>query len=261
MDTLNFFKQMQDVEGIPDEHRPFLLSADPSAPAVLLVHGFTANPSEMRQVAEYLHARGMTCLAVRLPGHATTAEDLAGRSWEEWLQAVEQGFLALSQSSDRIYGVGMSTGSLLLLALALKQELTGLVLCSPYLKVQHRLAAHAGWLRYFRPYHTKPAGIARAGYYSKRPLAGVHQINRLIRQVKKNLKKITIPVLAMNGAGDATIEVDSGRQLYDRLGSELKVYLRFGPDAPHVLTGRENPHQSSVFALTYWFIHVLAARR
>ena len=261
MDTSEFLEHIHSTEDVQEAHRPFFLQAGPASPAALLVHGFTANPEEMREIAEYLHGRGTTCLAVRLPGHATNPEDLAGRTWEEWLEAVEQGFLFLSEFSDRIYGVGMSTGSLLLLALAMKQDPAGLVLCSPYLKVQHRLAAHAGWLRYFRPYHMSPRTETRAGYYNKRPLAGVHQINRLIRLVKRHLRDITVPVLAMNGAGDATIEIDSGRQLYAELGSELKIYLRFGPEAPHVLTGRENPHQESVFALTHWFIRALEAHK
>lgn len=261
MDTLDCFKQLHAIDSVPEEHGSFLLSAAPSSPAVLLVHGFTATPMEMREIAEYLHARGMTCLAVRLPGHGTTPEDLAARTWEEWLQAVEQGFLALSQSFDRIYGVGMSTGTLLLLGLAMKQDLAGLVLCSPYLKIQHRLARYAGWLRYFSPYHVPSHTKTKPGYYRKRPLAGVHQINRLIKQVRQHLEGIVVPVLAMNGAGDETIEVDSGRQLYKQLGSDLKVYLRFGPDSPHVLTGRENPHQDSVFALTHWFIKVLETQR
>jgi carboxylesterase len=212
----------------------------------------------MRPLADYLHAQGMTCLVVRLPGHATSPEDLSHRRWEEWLAAVETGYDKLAAWHSRIYGIGMSTGCLVLLALALKKKLDGLVLCSPYLAIQHRLAGQAWWLRYFRPYYPSPGSNAeRDGYYSKRPVAGVHQINRLIRHLESNLKKITVPVLAMNGEGDQTVDIESGRRIYEELGSRPKIYLRFGPETPHVLIREGNPHFKYIFRLTSIFINEL----
>lgn len=237
------------------EDLPFILQAPGGAAAVILVHGFTASPLEMRPLAEFLHGEGLTCLAVRLPGHATSPEDLGGRVWEEWLECAAQAYAHLASQHGRIYAVGMSTGCLVLLALALEMHLSGLVLCSPYLKVRHRYAGHAWWLRHIRPFH--PASPTSSGYYSKRPVAGVHQINRLIRYLDKKLAEIAAPVLAMNGEGDMTIDIESGRMLYEKLGGNPKIYLRFGPDTPHVLTGKENPHYRSVFELTAAFISTL----
>jgi carboxylesterase len=239
-----------DVADLPFCHRPAGATA-----AVLLVHGFAATPWEMRSLAGHLAGRGYACLAVRLPGHGTTPEDLAGRHWEEWLEVVINGHDLLGNLYPRVYGVGQSTGALLVLAAARQRQSKGVVLLSPYLRLQHRLAPLAGWLRYVCPYQRKPAnGAAARHYYARRPLAGVHQINRLLRSLKPGLGEIKAPALAIHGTGDRTVDIDSGRQLVERLGSQVRVYERLGPEVPHVLTDSANPHRDVVFELTGTFL-------
>ena len=255
MDFSDFVKQA-DVDGVAsEEHLPFLLESS-STHAVLLVHGFTGSPLEMRSLAEFLFTDGVTCLGVRLPGDGTTPHDLAKKRWEDWFATVEDNFLWLTQQYRQIYVVGMSTGCLLLLALALKHRLAGLALCSPYLKVKHPLAGHSGWLQYLRPFHPAPAttGARQGGYYKQRPVAGVHQINRLCRYLKPRLKDINAPVLALNAAGDQTVDIESGRLLYEALGSAAKIHVRFGADTPHVLTDQGSPQRETVFHLVREFI-------
>ncbi len=248
-------------EGVRDDDLPFAVVPAGSVAAVLLVHGFSATPWEMRTLAAYLTKRGFASLAVRLPGHGTTPEDLATRRWEEWLVTVTSGYDLLAARFPRVYGAGLSTGSLLLLALALQRQPTGLILLSPYLRLRHRLAPFAGWLRYLKPYQTRPLGSAEAAhYYPRRPLAGVHQINRLLRSLPSRLGAITSPVLAIHGEGDRTVDIDSGRRLVERLGSEIKVYERLGPEAPHVLTAAENLHRGAVFDLINKFLGELEAQ-
>jgi len=248
-------------EGVRDDHLPFVVAPAGAGAAVLLVHGFSATPWEMRTLAAYLAKRGFACLAVRLPGHGTSPEDLAGRRWEEWLAAVVDGYDLLATRFPRVYAAGLSTGSLLLLALARQRHPAGLILLSPYLRLRHRLAPFAGWLRYLKPYQQRPLGSAEAAhYYSRRPLAGVHQINRLVRAIAPRLGEITLPVLAIHGEGDQTVDIDSGRALVDRLGSKIRVYERLGPEAPHVLTAAENPHRGAVFDLIGKFLEEIEAQ-
>lgn len=237
------------------DNLPFMLEPPGAKRAALLVHGFTGTPWEMRLLGESLAEAGITCLAVRLPGHGTSPEDLAGKHCEEWLDAVLEGYEILAKSYSSIYGIGMSTGCLLLLAAVRKYPLSGLVLFSPYLKVLHTLAPYAGWLRWFWNYHDKEAteGLDKR-YYHRRPIAGIHQINRLIKKVRSQLPQVNCPVLAFNGEGDQTVDIESGRRAVDMMGSEVKIYGRYGPDVPHVLTREENPCRSSMFAHTIQFI-------
>ena len=241
---------------------PFFTAPPGARAAALLVHGFTASPWEMRPVASDLGRRGYACLAVRLPGHGTTPDDLAKRRWEEWDSAVIQGFDLLTESFGRVYGVGLSTGALLLLTMALQRQPAGVVLLSPYLRLQHRLAPFAGWLRFVRPYQKRNQTLPESPhYYSRRPLAGVHQINRLVRHLSPSLHRITAPVLAVHGEGDQTVDIESGRELVRRMGSAVKVYERLGRDAPHVLTDGSNPHRRAVFELVGRFLEDMEGQR
>lgn len=240
------------------DNLPFMLCPPNAETAVLLVHGFTATPWEMRDLADFLADAGMASLAVRLPGHGTTPEDLSGRRWEEWLAAVVEGHSILRKEFSSVYGMGMSTGCLLLLAATSKQPLNGLVLFSPYLRVLHRLAPYVGWLRWILPYHAKGEEESpQKRYYQRRPVAGIHQINRLIKQVRRQLPKICCPVLAFNGEGDQTVDIDSGCDLVSLMGSSVKIHERYGPDVPHVLTAEDNPCREPMFVQARHFVQQL----
>ncbi|MBW2475785.1 MAG: alpha/beta fold hydrolase [Deltaproteobacteria bacterium] len=234
---------------------PFLFIPENAESAVLLVHGFTASPEEMRLLGAHLANIGLAVLAVRLPGHGTSPKDLAHRRWEEWFSAVENGYQILTEQFRRVYGAGLSTGSLLLVALTLKYRIDGLVLLSPYLRVKHRLAGYAGWLRHIRPYHTSSKNAEPSPfYYHRRPVAGVHQINRLIKFIRPRLGLCTAPVLAINGQGDRTVNVKSGQRLVEHLGSTVKIYQCYGSEIPHVLTAPQNPLYREMFDLIGHYI-------
>ncbi|TYO97517.1 carboxylesterase [Geothermobacter ehrlichii] len=227
------------------ENLPFFLAGEKrKKAAVLLVHGFTASPYEMRLPAEYLARRGHPCLAVRLPGHGTSPEDLARQSWRNWLQVVEEGLQLLSAEFGPPAAVGSSTGSLLLLrAAAGGSPITRLALCSPFLRVRHRLARLAWLLRHLRPYQHHPKVPAVAPFfYERRPLAGIAEIHWLLADLRPRLQTIELPCLILGSLGDQTIDPESTEQLFRQLGSREKAFHRYGPEAPHVLTLPDNPH-------------------
>lgn len=245
------------TDGVSNENNlPFLLEPDqPSGRGMLLIHGFSATPQEMRPLAESLFHRGDTVFAVRLPGHGTSSSDLAGRSCEEWLIAVERGYQLLADRGLSVVGLGQSTGALLLLKLALSHPLDAMVLLSPFLRLRHRLAPFAGLLHHWVPYHTRPlAPEEQPYYYLEHPLKGVHQINRLRRQLRHALPRLTIPSLILATEGDETIAPGTAIDLFHKLGSQRKEFHAFGQDVPHVLTTSGNPCQQEVFMLIDYFL-------
>ncbi len=239
-----------------EEHLPFLLHpSNTNGYGVLLVHGFTASPREMNPLAQFLTQLGFTTVGVRLPGHGTTPEDLAERYHEEWQQAVEEGYQVLRQHTRQIFGVGLSTGALLLITLATRHPLTGLILLSPFLQVKHRLAPAAGLLRFIKKYQHRPlTPDAAPTYYNRRPVHGVHQLNRLCRQVRRLAKQVTVPALLVNSTGDQTVRVDSSLKLFHLLPSRHKVFHLYGPEVGHALTAPDNPRRQELFALIQHFL-------
>ena len=81
---------------------------------VLLVHGYTGAPAEMRMLGNFLQAKGgYTVLGVCLAGHCTTVEALEQTTWPDWYEAVEDGVKALHSHCRHIYIAGQSMGGLL----------------------------------------------------------------------------------------------------------------------------------------------------
>lgn len=243
-----------------DEQLPFLLTPTKSnGCGILLVHGFTASPREMEPLARLLTELGFTTMGVRLPGHGTSPEDLAIRYHEEWQQAVEEGYLLLQQHTQKIFGLGLSTGALLIITLAARQPLAGMILLSPFLRMKHRLAPAAGLLRFFKKYQSRPvAPEEAANYYDRRPLHGVHQLNRLCRKVRRLARQTTIPALIINGAGDQTVRVDSSLKLFHLLPSRHKIFHLYGPEVGHALTAPENPRLPELYKLIQHFLNLWA---
>jgi len=77
---------------------------------VLLIHGFTASPAEVRPFADRLVSLGYPCLAVRLKGHGTSPWDLLERIWQDWFASVREGYEILSAFAERICVVGFRRG-------------------------------------------------------------------------------------------------------------------------------------------------------
>lgn len=238
-----------------EENLPFLLGDGRSREAVLLVHGFTGSPWEMKPLGAYLAGRGYLVYGLRLPGHGTSPEDLAGKRMEDWLEAVLHGLRSLAARGHRVAAVGQSTGALVLLRAALEHPLAGLVLLSPFLRLRHRLAPAAGLLRFIKPFQYRPLTSQNLPfYYERRPVAGVHQINRLTRHLRSRLPQVQAPTLVVSAQGDQTVIIPSAMELFQRLGSAHKEFHLFGPEAPHVLTTADNPRQPETLTLSASFL-------
>lgn len=249
-------KKLHSCEVPRPENQPFHLHPKTQGkPGVLLVHGFTASPWEMRPLGEILCQAGYPVSAVRLPGHGTTPEDLCQRRYEEWVDATREAYNVLKQETGSVHAIGMSTGALVLLALAADQDFRSMVLLSPFMAMLHRLAPFTGILRHFRKFQPRDLATHLAGfYYDRRPVNGVYQICRLIRQIRSALPTITAPTLAINALGDRTVKVDSGYELFLRLGSECKEYHLFGPQIGHGLASPDHPSWQPMLDLILRFL-------
>jgi carboxylesterase len=77
---------------------------------VLVIHGFTGNPSSMRGIAEAMAALGHHVEMPRLPGHGTTVDDMVGTRWADWTGEVRAAHGRLADRVDEIVVVGLSMG-------------------------------------------------------------------------------------------------------------------------------------------------------
>jgi carboxylesterase len=93
----------------------FDLLGDGEDLGVVLVHGFTGTPYEVRYLGEQLSRAGFAVRAPLLPGHGTTMEDLDTTTWEDWVECVERAVDSMRVRYRHVAIVGQSLGGLLAL--------------------------------------------------------------------------------------------------------------------------------------------------
>jgi carboxylesterase len=99
---------------------------------VLLIHGFTGNPSSMRGIAEAMVALGHHVEMPRLPGHGTTIEEMVTTGWADWTAEVRAAHDRLAERVDEIVVVGLSMGGSLTLWAGFElSKIVGLVCINP----------------------------------------------------------------------------------------------------------------------------------
>jgi carboxylesterase len=85
---------------------------------VLLIHGLTGTPTEMRFLAKGLNRNGFTVHAMQLAGHCGDEEDLLKTGWRDWYASVCDAADKLRGEVDHLFVAGLSMGALLALKLA-----------------------------------------------------------------------------------------------------------------------------------------------
>jgi carboxylesterase len=201
---------------------------------VLLIHGFTGAPVEMRMVGDYLHQQGCTVSGPLLPGHGTTVEDMNRCKWTDWTGHTEQSLVDLQARCETVFVGGLSMGSLLTLYLAAHHpELVGAFIYSPASWVANRLIHLTPVVKYLLPKKPKsdesdltdPGAELRLWHYDDYPVFAAHELLKLIRQVRRLLPRVTCPLLVVHSTLDTYIHPTSARRTYEQVGSTDKELI------------------------------------
>ncbi len=188
-------------------------------PAVLCIHGLTGTPYEVRQPAEVLAKAGFACWGPLLPGHGTSAAELAQTTRRQWIDTVVAAYDELARTHHRIYVLGLSLGGLLALALMLRRPVSGAVLLATPLKLKPlaRLLVPllAPFIRVIPKSHSihDPEAKRRHPSYTQMPLAGALELLRLQRDLKRDLHRISAPLCLIYSLGDPTVPYENAQQL------------------------------------------------
>ena len=77
---------------------------------ILLIHGMTGAPAEMRLVGRRLHQRGYTVYAPLLAGHGRGIDELCRSGWEDWLLSVLRAAERLAEHVGELFAAGICAG-------------------------------------------------------------------------------------------------------------------------------------------------------
>lgn len=148
--------ELEERRGVPPADRSLILGGDEGADAVLLIHGATSTPAEVRPLAEAIHAAGFSVYAPLLPTHANLAPGLGDVLWRACLQEVRLRLRFLREVGPRVHVVGLSFGAALAIHLAAEDKPQSVVLLAPaleprlplYVRLLLRLNVHRlQWVR------------------------------------------------------------------------------------------------------------------
>ncbi len=231
--------------------RPLFLRRGEGTPGILLIHGYMAAPREMEAFANYLYDKGFTVYAPRLAGHGTAPEDLAGTDYEQWVESVEEGYVILRHSCEKIIIGGFSTGAGLALELACRvKDYEAIFAVAPPMQLQD-MGAH-----FVPAIEVWNAMVKRIGLdggakefiennpenphinYLRNPIAGIHQLEKLMDQLAPKLKSIEKPVLVVQSRKDPVVNPKGTQKLFNKIGSDIKEYYLFDFPRHGILLGR-----------------------
>lgn len=235
---------------------------------ILLIHGLTGTPNEMRITAKGLNKAGFSVYAMQLAGHCGVEADLNETTWQDWYASVVKAAQELQEKVDCVFVGGLSMGALLALKLAIREpKLIKGVICYAttfrydgwsmpfYAKHFFFLLSwfkHLGIYQDYKfaeepPYGLKDEkireivsssmldGDSAAAGLANNPYPALAEMLYLSRNVRKNLAKVHAPTLIMHAKEDDIASVKSNAEVIQKyVSGPTKLILL--EDSYHLIT-------------------------
>ena len=226
--------------------------------AVLLLHGFTGNSSDVRQLGRFLQKKGYTSYAPQYDGHAAPPEEILQSSPFAWYKDAIDGYeFLVDKGYDEIVVAGLSLGGCYALKISLDRDVKGIItMCSPmYIKTEG--AMFDGVLTYarnFKKYEGKDETTIEKEMDVFHPTDTLKDLQGQIQSIRNQVDEVMDPLLVIQGEQDQMINTDSANIIYNESDSddkELKWYANSG----HVITIDKEKEQ--VFEDIYQFLESL----
>jgi carboxylesterase len=234
---------------------------------VLLIHGLTGTPNEMRLVGKGLNRAGFTVYGMQLAGHCGDEKDLLPTTWQDWYKSVEVAADKLRESVDYVFVAGLSMGAVLSLKLAADHPE---YVCG--VGVYGATFRYDGWsipayARYFYwlvtlfkalnifqdrsfnehpPYGLKDerlratvsasmlSGDSAAAGLAGNPWPALAEMIYLSRQVRRQLPQVTAPCLIIHSTDDDIAHISNAHLVKKNVSGPVKtVWLN---DSYHMIT-------------------------
>ena len=231
--------------------KPFLLRGKSKNTGVVLIHGYMAAPLEVKALANYLSRMGIWVYVLRLKGHGTSPDDLALRSYHDWIESVEKGYALMQCLCRRVIIGGFSMGAGLALELAARiNSMAGVFAVSPPMQLQDSSSKMAPavdvWNRWMTKIHME--GPKKEFFennpenphinYLRNPIAGVRELYRLMDVVEKGLADIDAPALVVQSQKDPVVDPEGSKKVFEKIGTEDKKYVLFNFKRHGILLGK-----------------------
>lgn len=221
---------------------------------VLLIHGLTGAPSEMRPVARRLHRAGFDVSVPQLAGHGVDEAALLKTTWRDWLASMRTAYERLARRVDEVYVAGICVGGALALALCAEApEIRGaaaysmtfeydgwnmprFAVAAPLIQFVANLplVRRLSWAETY-PYGLKDLRLrelaSRApdtlieGSIDRLPLGALYEMYRLARHVERLGPEIRTPTLIVHAREDDMAHLRNAERLRDALAGPVRLEI------------------------------------
>lgn len=216
-----------------------------SGEAVLLLHGFTGCPLEMKYLGEKIYNAGYSISIPRYPGHGTSIHEMICTDGKDWLTSAREAYIELASRYEKIYIAGLSMGGLLTSIIASEFSPEKICLISTLKGIKEKtiyLAPAVGLFKKIlvdeegKPGINMPESLAvHVSYAGTIPLRQTWELYKLAGRAMKLLPLIKSQALIIQSTGDKVIPPDSADYIYTHIGSEIKKKILFERSG-HVIT-------------------------
>lgn len=222
-------------DGTPDE-------SDGRRVGVLLSHGFTGSPASMVPWGRHLADQGFAVDVPRLPGHGTTWQEMNTTGWRDWYAELDRAFDKLHANCDQVVVGGLSMGGGLALKVAADRgsDVAGVLLVNAAVASSNKQLRAVPLLKRVIPSMPgigndikKPAQEEHG--YDRVPLKALGSMMAAWKEVRRDLPKVTQPILLFRSATDHVVDPSSARIIASQVSSR-EVQERILENSYHVAT-------------------------
>ncbi len=209
---------------------------------VLFIHGFPTTPQMYSYPIQVFSAHGYDVHAPLIPTFGADWRDFENTTFSQWFSFIDEYYVSLRRRYDKLFVVGVSMGGEMTLKLAEKYSGTRLemsaiaVLSAP---VVYNSLIRYGIVTSFSTYFARTPGLfvksigakpvcghpgsedgdqewtGYSGLFIKPGLSLIHSM----KDVRKNLARITVPMISIHDRGDRTVPFKNQRIILNNVKS------------------------------------------
>ncbi|MDZ7798336.1 MAG: alpha/beta fold hydrolase [Patescibacteria group bacterium] len=208
----------QENNNFLENSKPFYFSGNKVG--VILIHGFTGSPADLRVFGRYLAKQGYTVKGIRLTGHGIHHTVLKKTNRYDWYYSLKRSINEIRDQVEEIFLVGFSMGGdLSILYNEMEKGVKGMVLINTpiYTKPSRLTFWFIPLIKRFKKFKIKGWAKKTDNYFEKRcacsytkiPLDSAWQFYKLVQESKAVAEKIKIPVYLIQSRHDQAINAES----------------------------------------------------
>lgn len=231
---------------------------------VLLIHGFTASPFEMSELATFLNSKGFSVYNSRIVGHGSKSEYLDKLSYKDWYDSIKYGYFTLKNSCKKVFIIGQSMGGLLAINLANYNSVDGLILLAPALKIVDERFNLVPFAQFFIDSIEKEYSDTsrfKNFYYDRRSVKGMVNLKYLIDYTWENIDNLSVPILIVHSKSDDVVKFSSSEEFYNLYKGEKKFIAIDDPNVKHILSSSINPKKDYLFSEILKWLEVKSVKK